>query len=119
MITQNINTNQGLLPVRFAFHDALAVAIESTPKTSQPQPSPEQLKQAVESINQAMRQSNQSVSFSVDANTKAPVIKMMDTETGKLIRQYPSEEVLAIAQSIDEYLNLHQLKQGLLLKQTA
>jgi uncharacterized FlaG/YvyC family protein len=38
----------------------------------------------------------------------------MDAQTGELIRQIPSREVLAIAQSIDEYL-----QRGVLLKQEA
>jgi flagellar protein FlaG len=66
-----------------------------------------------------MQHSNQSLEFSVDPNTKTPVVKMTDTETGKVITQFPSEAVLAIAQSIDQYLSQHEAPQGLLLKQKA
>jgi uncharacterized FlaG/YvyC family protein len=44
---------------------------------------------------------------------------MTDKETGKVISQYPSEQVLAIAQSIDEFVSAHQLQQGMLLQQKA
>jgi len=37
----------------------------------------------------------------------------MDTDTGDLIRQYPSEEMLAISSAIDQF------QQGVLLKQKA
>ncbi|MBL8491536.1 MAG: flagellar protein FlaG, partial [Rhodocyclaceae bacterium] len=40
------------------------------------------------------------------------VVKVVDGQTGKMIRQIPSEELLAIAESIDRM-------QGLLLRQKA
>lgn len=92
-----------------------AVAIASRQAVLQ-QPSPQQLNDAVIALNQAMRQSNQSVEFSVDSNTKKPIVKMSDTATGEVLRQFPSEEMLAIARSIDQFL---QLQHGLLLKQQA
>lgn len=128
MIIPNTIGSQGALPARFISNDAPAVVVDTpapavvanTQTKSTPQlPSPEQLKNAVESLNKAMQQSNLSLEFSVDPNTKTPVVKMMDSESGKVIRQYPSEEVLAIAQSIDQYLSEHQSQQGLLLKQKA
>ncbi|ADE10859.1 flagellar protein FlaG [Sideroxydans lithotrophicus] len=123
MIIQNIGSSSGAIPARLVSNDAPAVTPESpTPTTSPavPQtPSAEQLKSAVTSINKAMQQSSQNIEFTVDSSTKTPVVKMTDTETGKVISQFPSEAVLGIAQSIDEYLSAHQLKQGLLLKQQA
>jgi flagellar protein FlaG len=120
MIIQSINTTQSTPPVRLVSRDMTA-AFADVPmqEVAHQQPSPEQLSKAVDTINKAMQQSNQRVEFSVDPNTKAPVIKMVDTETGKLIRQFPSEEVLLIASSIEDYLSHHQVQQGLLLKQTA
>ncbi len=120
MIIQNINTSMSAQPVRLVSHDMPSVVAKtSTQEVIHQQPTSEQLQKAVDSINKAMQQSNQRVEFSVDPNTKAPVIKMVDTETGKLIRQFPSEEVLSIASSIDDYLNQHQSQQGLFLKQQA
>lgn len=77
------------------------------------QPSPDQLKNAVNVINQVLRQSNHNLQFSVDSDTKKPVVKMIDTETGEMIRQIPSEETLAISRSIDRF------QQGVLLRQEA
>lgn len=123
MIIQNTSSNPGALPVRLTSDGAPVVAVSSKVEI-QPsvalapplQPSPQQLKNAVDSINRAMRQANMSLELSVDSTTKKPVIKMMDSETGELIRQFPSEEVLAIASSIDQFL---EFQQGLLLKQKA
>jgi len=119
MIIQATNLNQGTSPAGLISNDApKAVAPAPEPVAAQ-QPSTEQLKSAVASINHAMRQSNRSLEFSVDPSTKTPVVKLTDTETGALISQYPSNEVLAITQSIDEFLSQHQSKPGLLLKQKA
>lgn len=120
MLIQNVNNVlQTPQPIRLPSDGApkVAEAASQAPpqQLSAQQPSAQQLKSAVDSINQAMRQANKSVELSVDSSTKKPVVKMMDSETGELIRQYPSEEVLAIAQAIDQYLG----QQGLLFKQKA
>lgn len=115
MLIQNVNNVlQTPQPIRLPSDGGPKVA-EATTQAAPQQPSAQQLKSAVDSINQAMRQANKSVELSVDSSTKKPVVKMMDSETGELIRQYPSEEVLAIAQAIDQYLG----QQGLLFKQKA
>jgi flagellar protein FlaG len=123
MIIQNIGSSPGAIPARLVSSDAPAVASEPQALAASPAvqqaPSAQQLKSAVDSINKAMQQSNQNIEFTVDPNTKTPVVKMTDTETGKVISQFPSEAVLGIAQSIDQYLSEHQLQQGLLLKQKA
>ncbi|BCK86750.1 hypothetical protein MIZ01_0516 [Sideroxyarcus emersonii] len=120
MIIQNISS-QGTLPVRPVSNDGPAVAVPQTAaaaSVTQP-PSAEQLNNAINKINSAMQQSNQSLEFAVDPGTKTPVVKMMDTTTGKVVSQFPSEAVLGIAESIDQYLNTHKLQQGILLKQQA
>lgn len=119
MNIQNISSSPSAPPVRLVSNDAPAVAADIPVAVSPQHPSAEQIKTAVDNINKAMQQSNQSLEFSVDSTTHTPVIKMMDTETGKVIRQFPSEQVLAIAQSIDQYLSEHQLQGGLFLKQKA
>ena len=79
-----------------------------------PQPVlPEALDNAVAVINQAMKDSNQTLRFSVDTDTQRTVVKMVDTSTGELIRQFPSDATLAISRGIAEF------QQGLLLKQKA
>ena len=49
----------------------------------------------------------------MDTDTHQTVVKMVDTSTGELIRQFPTEETLAISHGIAEF------QQGLLLKQKA
>lgn len=121
MIIQNSTTNQAAAPVRLASDGAPNVVVDTSNAGPAPgvgqaapqQPSSGQLQNAVDGINLAMRQANQNLEFSVDTSTNKPVVKMVDTQTGDLIRQFPSEETLAIARSIDQFLQ----RQGLLLNQ--
>lgn len=121
MIIQNISSgNPGVLPTRSVSNDTPVVAVSEAPTPAvSPPPSVEQLNNAVSKINSAMQRFNQSLEFTVDPNTKTPVVRMTDTATGKVVSQYPSEAVLGIAESIDQYLSEHQLQQGILLKQKA
>ena len=50
--------------------------------------------------------------FTVDEDTGIDVVKVVDTDTKEVIRQFPSEEILAIAKAIDQL-------QGLLVKDKA
>lgn len=117
MIIPNSYTTSGASPLRHISDDAPKVVIQ-TSESAAPihQPSHQQLSVAVDSINQAIQMSHQSMEISVDFNTKIPVIKLLDTTTGELIRQIPSKEVLAIASSIDQFL---KFQRGLLLNQKA
>ena len=63
-------------------------------------PSSAQLEKAVTHINQVLQQANRDLEFSVDKETSRVVVKVIDTETGELIRQLPSEETLAISRAI-------------------
>lgn len=119
MLIQNTNTNQAALPVRRVSDDAPKVVANSSLQAPPQQASSQQLQSAVDNINQAMRQSKQNLELSVDPDTKTPIVKMVDTQTGELIRQFPSEAVLAIANSIDKFLQQNQFQHGLLLKQKA
>ena len=63
---------------------------------------PAEVKQATEQINAFIKKLNASnVQFSVDKASGRVVVKVVDHETGDVIRQIPSEEALAIASSLD------------------
>jgi flagellar protein FlaG len=78
-------------------------------------PSPEQIKKAAENISQAAHQSNQNLEFefSMDTDTNKSIVKVVNKQTGELIRQIPSEETIEIARSIDKF------QRSLLLNQKA
>ena len=77
------------------------------------QPTNAQLQSAVDKINQAMLQANTGVEFSIDTDSKRTVVKVVDSKTGDTIKQFPSKEMLAISQSIDQF------QKGLLITQKA
>lgn len=132
MLIQNVsNMAQAPQPARLA-SDGAPVAVVATPSNVQAQPgvslelpqtavtqvaeqqaTAAQLKNVVENINKALKQSNKNLEFTIDSDTKRSIVKLVDSETGDVIRQFPSEEALAISKAID------RIQQGLLLKQEA
>jgi flagellar protein FlaG len=53
-----------------------------------------------ERIRQYLRESGRELDFRVDADTHRMVVTVRDQETGEVIRQIPSEEILRIARSL-------------------
>lgn len=111
-ISQPVARSGGDTPVA-ATGTADTSAVQSTAQSNVQQPTPEQLKSAVHTINQALQQSGQSLAFSIDSATKMTVVKLTDTSTGEILRQFPTQQTLAISQSIEQY------QQGMLLTQKA
>jgi flagellar protein FlaG len=67
---------------------------------------PGQLRQAVASINRQLSDASKNVRFSLDERTGHVIVRVVDTETNQIIRQIPSEEALAISQSIEQLQGL-------------
>lgn len=89
-----------------------------TPVRSQQPSSPpakltaEQVEQMVKEVKQVVEQVAQNLRFSVDESTGRTVITVTDAATKEVIRQIPSEEMLAVARALDRL-------QGLLLRREA
>lgn len=75
-------------------------------------PDPAELKQAMEAANAALRAIATDLEFSLDPSTGKTVVRVIDNGTQQVIRQFPSEEMLAIARAIDRF-------QGLLFRDKA
>jgi flagellar protein FlaG len=63
--------------------------------------SAEQTQKALQEINQVMDALSISVRFQVDPADQQVVIKVVDQESGKVIRQFPSEEVVRMSKALD------------------
>jgi flagellar protein FlaG len=131
MLIQNANNlNQALQPARLASDGGPVSVVSTSNVQSQPavvldvpltavkqvaeqQPSSSQLQSVVDTLNKAVQQSNKNLEFTVDAETANPVVKLVDSNTGDVIRQFPTDEALSIAKAIDSY------QQGLLIKRQA
>ena len=64
--------------------------------------SAEQVEFAVSKLSEFVQISNRQLNFSVDEGSNKLVVKVTDVESGKLIRQIPSEEVLKLSERLQE-----------------
>jgi flagellar protein FlaG len=62
------------------------------------------LKKIVDKLSQQFRSRNTSLNFSIDDATQSLVVKVIDSDSEKVIRQIPPEEILAIRARIQELL---------------
>lgn len=62
----------------------------------------EEVESAVSEINQFVQVQNRELNFSFDDSSKRSVIKVTDSESGDVIRQIPSEDVLKLSERIKE-----------------
>ncbi len=67
-----------------------------------------ELQNAVSNLNDYVQSLRREIQFSIDEGSGQTVVQVTDPGTGEMIRQIPSEEVLAIARSLEH-------PQGLLL----
>lgn len=84
----------------------------SAQEQAQRVPSVDEVQKALEEVERAVAPMTQSLAFSLDKDSGKTVVKVMDTETNEVIRQIPTEEVLAISKAVDKL-------KGLLIKQQA
>jgi len=67
---------------------------------------PEAVGEAVEKLRAQMQSAQRDLSFSVDDSTGDLVVQVVDGESGKIVRQIPSEEILRLAERLDEMRSL-------------
>ncbi len=122
MSTHNINSAVSArvlpgesAPVAVATHKKTAPADQPAGGTKAA-PSPDQLKSMVETANKAMDKANSNLEFTVDNATNKTIIKVTEAQSGKVIMQFPSEEMLSITRAID---HAQRPQQGILLKDKA
>jgi flagellar protein FlaG len=134
MLIQNVTANSAPAPSAFGSTGTPAVSIPATgsapaelPQVAVPavsnahaaqpgnaqQPTDAQLQSAVDKLNRSMQQSNTNLQFSIDNASKRTLVKVIDAGTGETIKQFPSKEVLAISEAIDQF------QKGMLLRQKA
>lgn len=113
---QNLNLNSSAKTVPGVdTANSSAPAIKVAPEAVQAVTGPvtiNQVKHAVDKVNQVVQAMATDLRFSVDEDTGIRVVKLIDMADKSVIRQYPPEEILAIAKGLDK---LH----GLLAKEKA
>ena len=88
--------------------DAHHAPAASTPATGTS--ARDQVEAAVQAANAALAVRDASLQFTIDPDTRKLVVRLVDTQNQQVLRQMPSEEMLAIARSIDrmELALLHE-----------
>jgi flagellar protein FlaG len=90
-----------------------ATAVREQSSTGRPQPGArERLEAATESVRSFVQPINSDIEFSVNDDTGQLVVKIIDRNTKEVIRQMPSDEMIAIARTLDSI-------KGLFVKQSA
>ena len=93
---------------------ALVTPATQDTAAAQTEPSLGQVQKAVQKINTSLASQSQGIEFSIDSSSHRIVVKVVDQSNNQVIRQIPSKEALAIADSLDQ-----SSTQGLLIKQQA
>jgi flagellar protein FlaG len=81
-------------------------AVQSEGAIQAENPTPERVEQAVKQVNDAFNQKGQNLYAAIerDKATGINVVKVLDKHTDEVISQFPSKEILAIAEAIDQSL---------------
>ncbi len=76
-------------------------AVPSKPAAAETsQPNTKEMQHAVDNLNRVIAASLQSIHFSLDEESGKVVVKVLDSETQKVLRQIPNTDVLAIARNL-------------------
>ncbi len=100
-----ISPTQGGAPAQAAASGAPAVSQPAKPAAPPAaQSSAEDVRKAVEAANRALQaRSNNELQFYLEPETGLSVVKLIERETNTTIMQFPSEEMLQVARSIDRF----------------
>ncbi|ABI56056.1 flagellar protein FlaG [Alkalilimnicola ehrlichii MLHE-1] len=69
-------------------------------------PTAEEVGEAVDRINEFVQLVQRDLEFSIDEDTGRTVVKVFDSQSEELVRQFPPEEILAIAEHLEELKGL-------------
>ena len=78
--------------------------VEADLRTSTPAATPtrEQVEQAVSRVKDVLRGTTSRLEIEIDPDLHKVVVKILNGESGEIIRQIPSQELLDLAKSLDE-----------------
>ncbi|MDY7573028.1 flagellar protein FlaG [Actimicrobium sp. CCI2.3] len=75
-------------------------------------PSDSEIKQSIKEVNKYLKETLNGIEFSQDKDTGQTLVKIVDTTSGKVIRQIPTAQAVEISKDISKL-------QGLLIKDKA
>ena len=80
----------------------LSQVLQASSDTSNNEENGLQLSDAISRVESFLQGQNRNLVFSIDENTERSVVTVLDSDTGDVIRQIPSEELLVLAKRIQE-----------------
>lgn len=104
--------SSGSAPLVAGFGPSKPIDILTNPEASASQPrqegpvQKETLTSAVSGLKEQMQRVQRNLDFSVDDSSGQVVVKVTDVESGKVIRQIPSEEVLKLSEQLEDMRSL-------------
>ena len=104
---QLVDGRHGAQAAQVVIHSAPAVEPVAAAKDGKvAKPSVIQVQQSLDDINNVLAGFSISVQFKVDPDYKELIVKVVDQETGKLIRQIPTEDVVKMSKAMDSLKGL-------------
>ena len=91
---------------------ARKVEADLTASAPPPAPTKDQVEQAVARVKEVLRGTTSRLEIEIDPDLHRAVIKILNGESGEIIRQIPSQELLDLAKHLDE-------PKGLLVRERA
>lgn len=104
--------SQVVKPVETQTQQALDQIKQTNNSPSETALKKEDIQKHLSKINDFLDTRNSDVKFEMDKDTGMRVVRVVERDTGQVIRQFPTEETIKIAQALDKL-------QGLLLRQRA
>jgi flagellar protein FlaG len=92
--------------------DATPPQVEARQGDAQKVSAPSEIQAMVSSANEIMKSMSVGIEFSFDSDTDKMIVKVIDSETRSILKQFPSEEMIALSKALEKM-------QAALVKQTA
>lgn len=102
-----VSKPEGAAPVART-ENSINLDLPSTQKLSTESSSREEMNNAIRSLNESVQNIQRGIEFSIDEESGRSVVKVVDRETGDVIRQLPSEDALAVSRQIKEFVESRQ-----------
>lgn len=93
-LTPAVNATSGVKPLVEQKNTAEPASAGTTPLTS------EQIEKTVDEIRRRIEPVAQNLLFTIDKDTGKTIVRLIDSSTKEVLRQIPSEELIAIARAL-------------------
>jgi flagellar protein FlaG len=87
-------------------HAASSAPAAPAPAPNVPPQQSQDMRAVAQQIQTFLQSSRPELEFSVDQSSGKVVLRISDPETGKVVRQIPSEEMLALSKALDQLKGL-------------